>query len=429
MPSPRYIPAEPQQPNSLGTMLSSFLESNNKYNEANRETDALKEIYGRHQQDGQNLERTLQEITSDPRISPTARVNTVNQLVGMQKHNYEMREKAQKDLEKAEKKQNESVIAKDLEQRLGLSPEQGSAYAANPGVIPKVFPKEGKVNQADRPPDADQQARIDKVMTSPEWEKATLPQKRQLLGRAGVSNANADSHIKSYIEDEKIRAENEKNKPGKEYNKLREKAVADYVTNALKQRDEAEEMEFSIDAVKKAIQGDVAGPGAEALIKNNPYGQLLIGLTPDEASLQAANKKVLQGSTGIFGTKPTEKEIFLLLNSMLPSIGKSKEANIASVYFIDKLNKLKIMHGDLVDEISKKGYVPDIESQVNERMKPMIEQYRNELIEGKKALDEMEKKSDPQQKIKVKAPDGTTWNMTQDQINAAKQKGVNFEPV
>ena len=229
------------------------------------------------------------------------------------------------------------------------------------------------------------------------------------------------------------------NKPGAEFAKIREKSVSDYANNAIEQGEAAQEQKYTLAVSKKAVAGDVQGPGWRSVVKNSEYGQLMTGLTVDEAALQGSNKKLLEGSKGIFGAKPTEREIFLLLNSMLPSIGKTKEANMASIEFIERLNDLKIMRAEIVDKLvygepgGKPMYIPDLERQVNAMMKPMIDKYHEDLkvAEAKYGDNATEEggKQGPKT-IKVKAPDGSLWNMTQEQIDNAKEtKGVIFEPV
>ncbi len=224
---------------------------------------------------------------------------------------------------------------------------------------------------------------------------------------------------------------------GKEYLKLREKAISNYVEKSIEQRELAQEQTFAIDTARKAIRGDVQGPGYMAIAKNSPYGQLILGLTPDESALQTANKKLLEGSKGVFGAKPTEKEIFILLNSMLPAIGKSLEANEAGLDFIEKVNNLKIAYGDIVDELTDGGtkFVPDLERQVSQRMKPLQEALRDELKEADKKFNSPKDKKDKKNekssngKIEVKDPKGKRWRMTPEQIESAKEQGVIFEPV
>jgi len=202
-----------------------------------------------------------------------------------------------------------------------------------------------------------------------------------------------------------------------------------------------QDLKQTFDTTRQAIQGEVAGPGWKALLKNNPYSQILIGLTPDEAQLNAANKKMLGSVKNIF-PKPTEREIFLLLNSMLPSIGKSREANEAGLAVLEKANDLSILYSGLVDKITKGGtkYVPDLEAQVFKKMKPITDQFRKEAEATKAHLDSLEiaerpstpknKRSVvPEGKIRVRSPDGRIGTMTQEQINAARDKNVIFTPV
>jgi hypothetical protein len=245
--------------------------------------------------------------------------------------------------------------------------------------------------------------------------------------KLGVPRAYSNSYI------ENRRRQDEAKKPGSEFSNIREKAVADYTNNALTQGEEAENLKYSLAETRKAIKGDIAGPGLTAIAKNSPYTQILVGLTPDEATLLSANKKLLEGTKSIFGSKPTEREIFLLLNSMLPSIGKSKEANLAGLDFIERVNDLKLMHADIVSELTNGGtkYVPDLERQVNLKMRPYGESLRDDLKKAVQTFNEDTgaKKDNKAQEIEVKAPDGTVGFMSQESIDKAKENNVIFTPI
>lgn len=262
-------------------------------------------------------------------------------------------------------------------------------------------------------------------------KEATADELGVAMGKAGVDPYYSKPYIDSRTKrDETIAA----NAPGKEYAKGREKAIETYVTDALKSADEADSMDSTIDTVERAIQGDITEPGIMATLKHDPYGQLFFGLTPDEATLTAANKYMLEGTKGIFGSKPTEREIFTLLNSMLPSIGKTKEANLAGLQVIKRANALKKQRAEIVSELTDggKNYVADIESKVNKSMQPFVDKFRKDAYELKKVLDDSEKTQQSKAKegkIKVKAPSGQTGFMTQQQIDEAKAKNVIFTPV
>lgn len=275
-------------------------------------------------------------------------------------------------------------------------------------------------------------------------------------GTPAIPNSNQESPFKKMTDDQLIlasgapdkevsepakeelkqrQAETKRKKPGDEFASIREKSIADYVNTAITSGEEADNLRFSLDEARKALQGDVSGPGFTALAKNNPYMQILVGLTPDESLLLSANKKLLEGTKSIFGSKPTEREIFLLLNSMLPSIGKTKEANLAGLNFIERVNDMKLMHSDFVSELTQGGtkFIPDLERQVNAKMRPYAETLKKDLSIAVEALNDSEgqKKASKGKagQIKVKSPDGKVGFMTQENIDKAKANNVIFTPV
>lgn len=316
-------------------------------------------------------------------------------------------------------------------QRLAPYGLGGQLGKPQPGVQPGQMQPALSVNQAQ--PEAGQPSQeIPDQDSQSVLEKMSDQKLRMLTGHPDREISEPAKAILKGREEE-----GKRKKPGDEFANIREKAIADYVNSAIASGEEAENHKYSFDSVKKAIQGDISGPGVKALVKNNPYGQLLIGLTPDEALLQSANKKMLEGTKSIFGSKPTEREIFLLLNSMLPSIGKTKEANLAGLNFIERVNDLKLMHSDIVSELTNGGtkYVPDLERQVNAIMRPYGEKLRKDLEIAVEALNVVDpKKNDKESKgkisqIKVKAPDGSVGYMTQENIDKAKANNDIFTPI
>ena len=190
-----------------------------------------------------------------------------------------------------------------------------------------------------------------------------------------------------------------KGQEGDEFNKIREKQVAELTNKYLDEAKQGEEQKYAIETARKAIKGNISGPGIEAYLKSNPYTGLLIGLTPDESSLMASNKKLLEGSKGLFGSKPTEREIFILLEQFLPSISKTKEANEAGLRFVEQLNDIKILRGQLVDELTNGGtkYVPNLEIQLDKLLKPYGDNILAEL-KAHKGLEEVKTEDKPTEK-------------------------------
>ncbi len=173
------------------------------------ESDALRDIYSQYQKDGQNLEKTIMEIQTRPGISPTTRVNTINQLIGFQKHNQELQKQAAaQQREQAAIRSKESSV-RGLEKDRSLEEGALSAFNDNPALAERISrpAKEEKVNQADRPRDPEQQRLIDEVTETEQYKNASPGQREKLLGRKGVSNSNIESTIKSELEDEKLAKE------------------------------------------------------------------------------------------------------------------------------------------------------------------------------------------------------------------------------
>jgi len=149
MPSPRVLNLNPPprtEYTPLEQTLSSF-SNRNRENELNqRETDALRDIYSQYQNDGQNIENAIMAVQSRPDISPTSRVNTVNQLLQVQKYNHQLQKDSEKKLllnqriadtenrarlEK-EEKESERTRAREALELSNATEEQKALYEASP---------------------------------------------------------------------------------------------------------------------------------------------------------------------------------------------------------------------------------------------------------------------------------------------------------
>lgn len=187
----------------------------------------------------------------------------------------------------------------------------------------------------------------------------------------------------------------------KKFQEGRGKAVSDYTTEKLAQGAAANELDLSIQNTKRILKGDITGPGTTAMLKKNAFLAPFFGLTPDEAELQAETKRMLEGTKGIFGSKPTEREIFLLLDQMLPSLGKTQEANLAGLEAIERINNLKMLSADLVDQLTEGGskYVPNIEAKVAKELKPYVQELREFMIAETEKQDQMNKAKEKNKKM------------------------------
>lgn len=119
MPTPQILDFTPKQNDSpIARTLGTFGEEALRISGEKRDTDRLKEIYGKYQQDKSTIDAALLETQTARGLSPTARVQGYNSLMGIKKYNYDASKKADKDLkdkEKSDKKAAEIKAKEDKE--------------------------------------------------------------------------------------------------------------------------------------------------------------------------------------------------------------------------------------------------------------------------------------------------------------------------
>ena len=130
MPSPRYIPAQ-ESNNWLGETIGAYIGDRTEKLKERKESDALKDIYEQYKNDGKNLEDAIWNINTRTGISPTSRVNTVNQLLKFKEHNTNLQSKFKED--EAKKKQ-----VRGIEKSRGLPEGSLADYETNPALAEKV---------------------------------------------------------------------------------------------------------------------------------------------------------------------------------------------------------------------------------------------------------------------------------------------------
>ena len=232
MPQPRMIDLNPkirQEPTGLEHVLTGFA---NKFREdmvEGQDIDQLKQIYGqyqegrkktgviedlqqRRQEEARMLEDAKIKVQTQPGLSPTARVNAMNQLQKFGEHNLELQKLATEETKKQKTLNDNRNIIKDLEHKRGLPQGSLSAYENDPKMAEQVSrpPKEGKQTQASQPINPDQLKRIQDVRNNPAFESASPAKKYQILTDAGVSRENAKAEADIYAEEGKIDTERNK---------------------------------------------------------------------------------------------------------------------------------------------------------------------------------------------------------------------------
>ena len=199
MPSAQVIDLNPNPRTELTPLektLSGFTKRHRENQVEQQETDALREIYSQYENDGKNIENAIRDIQTRPGISPTTRVNTVNQLMAFQKHNDELKKQAKKDAA------NKLKVA-DLESRRNLQPGSLAAYEDDPKMAEQVS-RPDKVLQTSQPMDSDQLRRIEHTLAMEGWDEMSPSQKNLALIRNGVNKDNAKAVIEPIIEESKL---------------------------------------------------------------------------------------------------------------------------------------------------------------------------------------------------------------------------------
>ncbi len=401
MPSAQVIDLNPHprtETTPLEKTLSAFSQRTRENQLQKQESDALSQIYKEYQQDGQNLEKTLMDIQTRPGISPTTRVNTVNQLINFQKHNAELQKTTQKQmedqrkqLEASEKKIKEMEankrIISDLEKRRGLQEGALAAYENDPKMAEQVSrpPKEkGPLGGLGGTPLSEEEASaIETVIrenpdASPEDLEIAFNKSKIPIAPGRISNIlesrrrAAEANQKNTIEEKKLNRKEELDFH-RDTQKFDEE-LSKNLKNAKKQND-------TIKTIEKAVASGNVTPSSWANIFKG-FGEIgdkisKAVLNKDEAALMSSIPNLLEGWKEVFGVRLSDADL-RVLQDKLPDIGKSPEANRAILKILKKYGEQNILRGDIAADIKKKnkglrplGYAEKIEERFDELTTPV----------------------------------------------------------
>jgi hypothetical protein len=375
MPSAQVIDVNPNprtQLTSLEKTLGAFSARNRQNQVQQAESDALSEIYRKYQNEGSQIEDVIFKINQDINISPSMKVQAANQAVQMGKINAELQRQAAKELQESQK--NKGIVA-DLESRRGLSPGSLAAYESDPKMAEQIS-REPTRTQASKPIDEDQLKRLEEVRADPEYQKAPLAKKYQLLTKNKISKENADAEVKYAAEEEKLAAE--QLKLDKAEQRIFHKESEKFDEEVSKSANSAKNQLSAIKDTRKAIESGNVGPNSLA---NMFRGLGAIGdkissalITGDEATVQASIPAFLEGRKELFGVRLSDADL-RLLQDKLPDIGKSTEANTAILNLMEKTAQASILKSNIAKDIKKAngglrplGFRDEVEEVFNQMM-------------------------------------------------------------
>jgi len=388
MPSAQVINLNPEQrteSTSLEKTLMAFGKRKRENETDLEETDALKEIYGKYQSDGRNLENALMSIQTRPGISPTTRVNTAKQLMEFQNHNNEMQKKSLQDLNKANEIESNRRQIAGLEQMRGLDPGSGSSFENDPKMFEQVSrPARGTAplgGLSGTPLSSQEADSIETVLS--ENRDASAEQLEVAFNRAGIAPGRTGKIIES-----RRRTEEQNVKTKSEDKKINRKEQLEFHKESQKYDEELNKStkiaKNQIDTIKIINQSIGSGNVKPNSVANLFKGFGVLGdkisnayLNGDQAALQASIPALLEGWKEVFGVRLSDADL-RILQDKLPGLGNSLEANKAILKVMTKYSKMALLRSKIGLEIKEKNgglrplnYANKIEQRYDEMVQPV----------------------------------------------------------
>lgn len=379
--NPQIIPREDYSP--LEKTLQSFSQRFTQNQQENRDTDALREIYGRYQQDGENIQQAFMDIQTAPGISPTARVNATKDLLAFQTHNAQLQKDQKAQLDAAEKKVLDQQRRADLENRRGLRPGELDPYEGDFATAERVTrpPKDKAAvgGLGGTPLTHEESTTIDRVLK--ENPDATAEELEVAFGRAGVVPGRIGNLIESRRAAEKVAAKNktEEQKTTRQEELAFHKESEKYDDDLRKSAKVAKNQLQTVEHIKKTLdKGNVKPSNLANIFKGlGTIGDKVANalLKEDAASIQASIPGLLEGWKEIFGVRLSDADL-RVLQDKLPDASKNPESNKAILNVLKKYAKISLLRSNIASEIKEKnkglrplGYADQVEKRFDEMTK------------------------------------------------------------
>jgi hypothetical protein len=232
-----------------------------------------------------------------------------------------------------------------------------------------------KKTQASQPIDEDQLQKIQSIRKSPDFEKASIPKKYQMLTDAGVSKENATAETKAYAEEANL-----VNDRASEINKKQAQQDFNFANEQVEKIPTLFNREETLQAAEKLNQeGATGGLWDQAMQKAG-----LLQYTSDgfrEFSSYAKESVKNQGIKNVIGSQISQMEFGFFRDATI-SERFSKEANER----ILEKEKLALRYDKLYADITKKiiednnGEIPTrLQSRVNDEFAKQSKKLSTEL--------------------------------------------------
>lgn len=378
-------PIERTDKTPLEKTLEGFANRQRENQIGKRETDALRDIYSKYQSDGKNLEEAIMAIQTRPGISPTTRVNSVNQLLQFQKHNNDLQRKAEKELKVAENERKreeerfrEEEVAEAKRERARQALKKSGASEEEIALY-DVAPVGGQTKIVEDIVENRQRSKAPPGMTSAEmvdYDSGLTPKERVKRQDARFSLqtplVNANSNTLTSLENEQL----------------------------------------SLNLLDELTDSGKVGEGLNKLNINPKTGDLLIPqlASPEEQLFVKTVNDFTVKAKDSFGARVTNFELDRFMQR-LPTLANSKEGRKLILRQMKIVNELNQMEKKAVQNVFDQygvrniDYV-DAENKAREQIKDRKEVLRTDYYN----LEQLAKKEDAEliKNIKSKVQEGYT---------------------
>ncbi len=442
MPSAQVINLNPPprtEETTLEKTLGAFTDKYTANRERKKESDALKAIYEQHKDDGENLFNTIKDVETSVDIGPTARVNTVKQLMEMQKYNFQLQKKAAQDLEKAERKSGKKELSPDERQarkdRLiaqGFPEDEADEFIdASPGVQQTIWrnhneEKARKIrqNQVKGQPKSTDNGIIGTGQTVPEGE---LGVENSLSNEAEPIDEDAWPDIPAPVKMTPSEEVKWGNQNQKENNKLlgetRQKTTANRGIGIRLNRLASLSDKVPDDIGRLVVNPETGEPYPAATL-------LKLGVNKETQDYVKTLNDFLIDAKAYFGNRVTNFDV-QAFKSRLPTLLNTADGRRLIIKQMQLMNDLESLHGTTLEDglkaYGRDASYSDILSVADQKVagrEKVIIQKINDLDTASNYMDQMAKNPGKfKDTVLMQDPKGTFKAMPKDKVNTATSRG------
>jgi len=398
-----------QGPTPLEKTLSAYSQKTIENRQNQRESDALADIYKQYQGDEENIRGQMQSIQTDSRLGPTAKVNTINQLLKASEFNQNRQKEVQKqqevlkkerDLkikEEAAKRQKESEEAKTIDalKKGGASDAQIELY--------KVSPTGGKTKL------------IEDVIETANRNKSP----------SGLTSPDIEDYDQGLTAPERVKRQDQ-----------RYSTQTPLVNKNSESLSGLEAEGMSINLLNELTDSGRVGEGLKSININPKTGDLLLPAagTPEEQLFVKTVNDFTVKAKDSFGARVTNFELDRFMQR-LPTLANSKEGRKLILRQMAIVNQINQIEKRAVQNVFDQYGVRNIDyADAENKARASISDQKEELRKEYLNLEQVAKKEDAElnRKIKEKTqpgytamrkPDGTIKQFPNKNIEHLEEKG------